>query len=306
MINHILVPLDGSHLGESGLPLAARIASSMNASITLVHVIEKNPPAEVHGERHLSAVGEAQQYLAEVAARRIFSGITVEVHVHESEVSDVARSLAEHCAELSPDLIVITTHGKRDPRQIIMGTLAQQVIGLGRTPVLVVRQKERGRSGRKEQAAAMSAILVPLDGDDAHEKGLPIATQLARAFHSRVHLLMVVPKVGDLRGSDSTAALLSPNAMRVRLDRDFEGGEEYLNSRAEAFAEEPFDITTECVRGDPPNRIVKAGGRLRADLIVLGTHGKAGSRAFWNESVAARVVARTDIPVLLVPLGEPS
>jgi nucleotide-binding universal stress UspA family protein len=40
----------------------------------------------------------------------------------------------------------------------------------------------------------------------------------------------------------------------------------------------------------------------RDDLIVLGTHGRAGSAAFWNRSVAARVLAKIKIPALLIPV----
>ena len=45
-----------------------------------------------------------------------------------------------------------------------------------------------------------------------------------------------------------------------------------------------------------------AGGG--ADLIVLATHGKAGSQAFWAGSIAALVLEKTALPVLLVPVGE--
>ena len=69
MIKRILVPLDGSRLGESALPIATRIAGRMTASITLLHVIEKGAPAEGHGERPLRAVDEAQAYLDEIAGR---------------------------------------------------------------------------------------------------------------------------------------------------------------------------------------------------------------------------------------------
>jgi nucleotide-binding universal stress UspA family protein len=37
------------------------------------------------------------------------------------------------------------------------------------------------------------------------------------------------------------------------------------------------------------------------DLIVLGTHGKAGINAFWAGSVAPKIVSQTRLPVLLVP-----
>jgi nucleotide-binding universal stress UspA family protein len=53
MFKHILVPLDGSLLAESALPVTSYIAKTLNASVTLFHVIEKDAPKAVHGETHL-------------------------------------------------------------------------------------------------------------------------------------------------------------------------------------------------------------------------------------------------------------
>jgi len=303
MMKNILVPLDGSRLGESALPLAASIAERFSASVTFIHVIEKNAPEAVHGERHLAAVAEAEEYLKEVSDRPIFAGITTKMHVHTAEVDDVARSIVEHSLEFAPDLVVITTHGKRTARQLVIGTVAQQVIKLGKTPVLVVRPKEDAAEEQERGAQTCPLVLVPIDAEPAHEKALFHAMQFAHAFNSRIHLLTAVPNVGDLRGSDSAAALLSPSAMRARLELDFQGADEYLRERAEEIAKEGIAVTTQSVRGDAANAIVDLADRAKAGMIILGTHGKSGSQAFWHESVAARVVTRTDVPVLLVQVN---
>ncbi len=57
-------------------------------------------------------------------------------------------------------------------------------------------------------------------------------------------------------------------------------------------------------RGDPANAIVATAKRLSADLVVMGTHGRTGTDAFWERSVAARVVSRIKAPLLMVPLGK--
>src|SRR5512137_596305 len=106
MFKHILIPLDGSHLAEAALPAAVYLAHQLGARITLVHVIERDAPLEVHGERHLSDPDEARKYLDEVATRAFPTGTEVEKHVHSSKVSDVAQSIAEHVGELGTDLIV--------------------------------------------------------------------------------------------------------------------------------------------------------------------------------------------------------
>jgi nucleotide-binding universal stress UspA family protein len=54
------------------------------------------------------------------------------------------------------------------------------------------------------------------------------------------------------------------------------------------------------VSGDPAVEIVKAAGEEKADLIVMGTHGRKGLEYSLFGSVAAKVVRDAPIPVLTV------
>jgi len=54
--------------------------------------------------------------------------------------------------------------------------------------------------------------------------------------------------------------------------------------------------------GDPAQEVVKSATNQKADLIVLGTHGKKGMDALWAGSVAPLIVDRTHLPILLVPV----
>jgi nucleotide-binding universal stress UspA family protein len=302
MFKHLLVPLDGSRLSESALPVAAQIAARMGAELTLVHVIEKHAPAEVHSDRHLVTAEEATAYLAEVARRPALAGLRVQTHVHTAEVSDVAASITEHAAELAPDLVIMSTHGKGSARRLIFGAIAQQVLSQGDTPVLLVRPSEEAASGASGPADTWRTILAPLDGDPAHEKSLPVAADLASVFACRVHLLMVVPTLGELAGSQAAAGMLLPGATRIKLEMDSEAASDYLAEKAEELSRAGVAAGSESSRGDPAQAIARAARRLDADMVVMGTHGRAGTVAFWEGSVAARVVSRTRVPLLLVPL----
>jgi len=299
MFTHLLVPLDGSVMAESALPMAAGIAKRTHAALTLVHVIERNAPSEVHSERHLVTPREAADYLAEVARRPIFAGLAVQTHVHEAEVRDVARGITEHTTELTPDLVIMSTHGKGGARRLFSGSMAQQVIGLGATPVLLVWPD--AEEGTRE---TWRLILAPVDGDPSHEKGLPIAGDLAAAFGCTLHLLMVTPHIAELTGSEKLTSTLLPGATRMKLEMESAGAEEYLQRVARTFEDRGIATGTETSRDDPARAIVRTARRLSADLIVLGTHGRSGTDAFWEGSVAARVVSRARVPLLLVPLRE--
>ena len=297
MFKHFLVPLDGSRLGESALPIAAYIARLVKATVTLIHVIEKDAPSEIHREPHLRTAEEATAYLADTAAGPLFAGLDVRRHVHSAEVRDVAKSISEHSEELAPDLIVMSTHGRAGPRRLIEGDLAQQLAGIGATPVLLVRSPV---------PPAFRAILAPLDGDPAHEECLPDAIALALACGARLHLLMVVPTLGDLSGPRAAAGRFLPGATRMALEMDHAGALEYLESRADEPVRKGVRVTREASRGDPARAIVRSVRREKADLVVMSTHGKAGTEAFWAGSVASRVIVRTNATLLLVPVGDRS
>ena len=52
--------------------------------------------------------------------------------------------------------------------------------------------------------------------------------------------------------------------------------------------------------GDPTRQIVRTARSIRADLIVVGTHGRKGVSKFFLGSVAERVVATAPCPVMTV------
>jgi nucleotide-binding universal stress UspA family protein len=54
------------------------------------------------------------------------------------------------------------------------------------------------------------------------------------------------------------------------------------------------------VDGIPHERIVRAARSTRADLVVIGTHGRSGFAKVMLGSVASRVVASATCPVLTV------
>lgn len=300
MFRHLLVPLDGSQLSESALPAAAHLAETVGASVTLVHIIEKDAPKEIHKERHLTDPEEASAYLKEVAERGFPPEIQVDWHVHIEEVKNVARSIVQHSQELEQDLIVMCTHGRGGMRDWLLGSIAQQVIASGTTPVLLVPPQESVQAKFPCRLA-----LVPLDGIPDHEQGLSIAAGLARFCTGMgLHLLMVVPTLSTLSAERAATGRMLPGAMAATLDLAEEGGKGYLTQHLEELKAMGIQATAEVARGDALAVILDTVERVQADLIVLGTHGKAGMDAFWSGSLTPRLSSRAKVPLLLVPVRE--
>lgn len=299
MFRHIVVPLDGSLRAEAALPAAAVLAGACGATVTLLHVLERRPPATIHGERHLTAAGEAETYLADKARQAFPSPIVVRCHVHTEPVTDVVQAIVEHQAELAPDLIVMCTHGWSGVRRMLFGSIAQQVVARGRIPILLLRPDTPGPT----EPFVVHRLLVPLDGAAEHEVGLALAAPLAIACQARMHLLFVVPTVGTLSARQAAPGRLLPGATREILELSCAHAARYVEARLLAIRAQAGPDTTGAVqRGDPAQVVAQVAAQELSDLIVLGTHGRAGTRAFWQGSTAARILRLSRRPVLLVPI----
>jgi nucleotide-binding universal stress UspA family protein len=145
--------------------------------------------------------------------------------------------------------------------------------------------------------SAYRRILVAVDGSPAAAKGLREAIRLAKAQNARLFILHVVNKFyvyASMEGAGLAADL--PAMLR-------EGGKRIL-AKAEAAAQKgnirPTILMRETVGGPTADPILREAQRQRADLIVLGTHGRRGLRRLVMGSDAEQVVRTARVPVLLV------
>jgi nucleotide-binding universal stress UspA family protein len=298
-IHSLFIPLDGSDLAENALPAAAYFARLYGASVRLFHVIEKGAKSRIHSSLHLTRPAEADSYLQEAAARFFPAKIAVERHVHAAAARNVASSIVEHSVEYRQDLIILCAHGNGGARDWLIGNIAQQVISRGSTPVLLLRP-----SGAPKPGASFSirSILLPLDGMPSHERGISLAEDIAGKSGAALHLARVVPTPETLAGESAAAGLLLPGSTAALLDLTEQEAGDYLHRQQQRLKAGGLKATVQTIRGDPASELAKLVRNRRDDLIVLGTHGKAGSAAFWNRSVTARVLGKIKIPALLIPV----
>jgi nucleotide-binding universal stress UspA family protein len=298
MFKHLLIPLDGSPMAEQALLPAAFLARKTGAKVTLLHSLERNAPAQVHGTRHLTDATEAGKYLQEIAAQHL-AGITVEWHLHDERVSDVSRSIAEHVDELTPDLIVMCAHGEMNLRERLFGGIAQRVVKPGHTPILLVRPGNPPPG----QPYGFRFLLVPDDGSEAHEPGLDACTELARVYEARIHLVRVVETLGTLSGTQGAASQFLPGATRAMLDMAESEAAQHLQEHVRLLQAQGVKASGDVRRGDPATVLVQAAQEKQADLLVVRTHGKTGLDAFWSGSLTPRLYSGTQLPMLLVPVA---
>lgn len=144
--------------------------------------------------------------------------------------------------------------------------------------------------------SAYKRILVAVDGSGASSKGLREALRLAKREGARLFILHVVNEFPAFAGMDGSAPVDLVPMLR-------EGGRRIL-ARARAAAEKakvkPTILMREIIGGPAADPIVREAKKQRADLIVLGTHGRRGVRRMVLGSDAEQVVRTSPVPVLLV------
>lgn len=297
-IHNILVPLDGSSLAESVIPAVAALAGKIGGAVKLFHVIEQDAPQKVHGQPHLTRADEAEDYLASIASGPLLQGVDVTTHVHETGVRDVSQSISDHSEELNADLIIMCTHGSSGLRKILVGSIAQQVISLSSTPVMLVNPSlKKAGMGPK-----FTNFLIPLNGDPEHEHALEYASDLAAMCEAAVHLLVAVPRFGTMSGELTIVNRYLPGTTSRMMDMLVPEAKDYLKNVQARLEDRGLIVATSISRSNPAKAISKTARSVKSELIILATHGKTGSKPFWEGSVTPQVIRGAKVPILLVPV----
>ncbi len=295
-VKHLIVPLDGSRLAEAALPITRQLAQKLGAPVTLVHLIERHPPQQIHGEHHLSNPKEAERYLAELGRRIFPSSPRVAQHVHVTEITDVPRAIAEHATKWGSDLVVMCAHGQIGLRTLLFGSIAQQVAASSAVPVLLIHPGEDGAGPILSQRP----LLVLLDGTGVDGQSLLLAAALATACGVGLHLVVVVPTLRTLSGLGAASGLLLPATTTKILQLAHADACEYLSRQIALLQAEGLPVVGEVLRGEPSEIIVKTARHVAPDLIVLGIHSEEGLNAFLSKSAVSKLASSTPLPLLLV------
>ena len=140
-------------------------------------------------------------------------------------------------------------------------------------------------------------IFVPIDGSSAANLGLREALRLAKQHGASVCLFHAVE---DSFVTSAGVAVMSPD----ELSKAFRDAGREILTKAQALARR-WGVRARAVLGDPEtgpvaDAIIREAKRCRADLIVMGTHGRRGVRRLVMGSDAEQVLRETLVPVLMV------
>lgn len=222
----------------------------------------------------------------------VASGISVDVIV---DVGPPAARILDRSQAVHSDLIVMGTHGAGGFEHLLLGSVAEKVLRRARCPVLTVPPHTQSTS-----ALPFRRLLCAVDFSDSSLRGLELAGSFAKESKAALTLLHVVewpwheppPPVLEDLPSDQAAALAE---FRRYVE---ESAIERLRALTPEAGEDGWVRESRVVHGKPYIEILQVAAEVRADLIVMGVHGRNAADVMLFGSTTNQIVRRATCPVL--------
>jgi len=288
-LKSILVGTDFTPISEAPLRSAAHLARRYQVPIHLVAVVSPPPvyrralaPLQGTSPTVEEMLASARGRLENLARSAPLAGLHVDVDARTgapfSELIDAART-----AQAS--LIAVGTRKHHGLEERLLGSTTDRVIRRSPIPVL---------AAPVELSAEPTCLVAPVDFSSASRWAAEEAIALARRWIARLIFLHVIEPIAQtyLWPLDPGAVEIFP-AEPADLGRDWE---EFLAP----LALDGVRWEHRTLKGDPPTLIHETARDEGADLIAIGTHGRAGLAHALLGSVAERVVRTTVKPVLTI------
>jgi nucleotide-binding universal stress UspA family protein len=263
MVQHLIVPIDGSEDALRAVDVACALARRCDARIDIVQVV---PTPDV--------VGSAERDLAAAAARVGATDVEVTTMTEacDGTVADGIVGLLDRSPEAT---IVLSSHG-RGRTAAVLGSVTDDLLRREFGPLVVV-----GGSVDTTDIDLTGPIVVPVDGSERSEMALPIAA----AWAIELGVVPWIVEVADpnvVMGPDLVETTYPARlARRLRTSSGHQTEYEVLHGHDVAAAVASW-----------------AEGR-NASFVLATTHGRSGLHRLTLGSTAAGIVRHAPCPVVL-------
>jgi nucleotide-binding universal stress UspA family protein len=290
MINHILVPLDGSTLAECVLPHVIAIAPVTNARVTLLHVMQ--PLQNTSGnaavdpiEWHLQKQN-SEKYLDQIVSQLNQSGILgVDRVILEG---GPASSVVEFASNNNVDLIVLSTHGQSGLSGWNVSGVVQKILLRSYKSILLVRAYLPSSAGMTK--VRYKRLFIGMDCSPRSEFVLPYAISLAQQHKSQVILETVIERPQTINRFPLSEE--DTNLINKFVERNAEAASRYLNQLVTQFSMKELKLKAHVSTGDSAITVLHdMAEESNADLVMLVAHGYTGERRWPYGSVTTSFIA---------------
>jgi nucleotide-binding universal stress UspA family protein len=141
-MKRIVLPLDGSPVAESVLPVVADLARAGGGSVRLLRVmplpnncVDADGRVVAYADQEMERLeAEGLDYLRTVETR--LGGLPIESHIRFGDPLD---EILKEADDFDADLIAVTTAGRSGLGRAVLGSVAERVFRKAGTPVLLYR-----------------------------------------------------------------------------------------------------------------------------------------------------------------------
>ena len=143
---------------------------------------------------------------------------------------------------------------------------------------------------------AYQNILVPVDGSETSYTAVAQAAELAKAFGGKITVVQVLALDPYI-----AAEYISATQTNDLIERARTSVLKTLEEAAAKFSDLGIPVEAKLLEGQVVHReIIREAETSKADLIVIGSHGRTGLKRLFIGSVAQSVLGEAHIPVLVV------
>jgi nucleotide-binding universal stress UspA family protein len=298
MINHILVPLDGSALAECVLPHVAAIAPVTHARVTLLHVLQQPQnggsapvdPVEWHLQKQNS-----EKYLEGIVNRLSESGILgVESIILEG---NPAGSVIDFAHSNNVDLIALSTHGHSGLSGWNVSGVVQKILLRSYKSTLLVRAYMP--SPAETTKIRYKRLFVGMDCSARSEYVLPFAINLAQFYKSQLILETVIEKPRIINRMPVSQEITDLSNQFVEINQ--QAASNYFKQLLAQFSTKDLKIKTHMSVGDNVIAVLQdMAEESNADLVLLVAHGESGERRWPYGSVTTSFIAYGNTSLLIM------
>ena len=298
-IKRILCPVDFSEFARHAFDHAVAVARIHHAEITLLSVYPIPIPADQFAYEPIRLPDSERrrllQCLASLAEGEGSSDVAVRCTVREG--IDIHEEILKAADAIDADLIVLGTHGRSGFQQLVLGSVAEKVLRKAACPVLTVPR--RAPDAVPAGPALYRRIMCGIDFSDCSLAAFGYARSLASGANVHIDAVSVLQTVPLIEGSPVVSLYYPGLTDELRADVGKRLESLVIEARAQGY-----DIDAVTAVGSPYEEIVRLASERRADLIVLGVHGRGPIDRLIFGSTTNHVVRQASCPVLTVRTKE--
>jgi nucleotide-binding universal stress UspA family protein len=281
----ILVPVDFSELSEKALEVANVFAKLMDGKVTPFHShIPISELDEPYALGMSSQVYQDFESIEENLEQRL--NAVASEKVDKSRLSDPVIALgnpAQSIIDVSADFdyVIMSTHGRTGFTRFLLGSVAEKVLRLSHTPVMVVEDESDVGSFKK--------ILVTTDFSDNATVAYPHAVKIAEKTGADLDLIHILSfDQFDTIEEDRSLQKIREDRIKLLEKEHFHSFKGKITSKVIVSQDSPHEAIFKYVKENPYN------------LIVMSTVGRTGINYLMMGSTTANLVRHVKTAVLSV------